>query len=275
MAKPNKVLVYRHSAVTRLTHWVNVVAIGLLLLSGLQIFNAHPALYWGQKSTFATPWVWIDAQEKPNGDFKGFTKIGRATFDTTGVLGYSGKPGLEEKRAFPSWMTMPTYRDLASGRRWHFFFASLFVINGLVYLAAGLFGGHIAKDLLPTVKELAPKNLLHEVVTHAQLKFPKGEDARRYNVLQKLTYAGTALVLLPLMVLTGLSMSPGFNAVVPSLLDIFGGRQSARTIHFLSAGLIVLFIVVHLVMVLVSGVWNNIRSMVTGRYAIEVEGDAA
>jgi thiosulfate reductase cytochrome b subunit len=275
MAKPEKVLVYRHSGVTRVTHWINVVAISLLLMSGLQIFNAHPALYWGQKSTFAKPWVWIDAKEQKDGSFQGFTKVGSVTFPTTGVLGYSGKPGAEEVRGFPAWATMPGYRDLASGRRWHFFFAWLFVINGLIYLASGLIGGHLRRDLWPTKAQLAPRHVLHEIATHARFRFPKGEEARTYNVLQKGSYLGVVLVLLPLMLLTGLSMSPGFNAVAPWLLDIFGGRQSARTVHFLSAGLIVLFIVVHLVMVVASGFWNNLRSMITGRYAIETKGDAA
>jgi thiosulfate reductase cytochrome b subunit len=94
-------------------------------------------------------------------------------------------------------------------------------------------------------------------------------------VLQKATYLAVILVLLPMMVATGLTMSPGFNAAAPWLLDLFGGRQSARTLHFISAGLITAFVVVHLVMVVVSGLWNNLRSMITGRYAIDVEGDAA
>jgi thiosulfate reductase cytochrome b subunit len=99
--------------------------------------------------------------------------------------------------------------------------------------------------------------------------FPREEAAKRYNVLQKLSYLAVIALLLPLMVLTGLTMSPGMNAAAPFLLDVFGGRQSARTIHFITASLVVLFVVVHLVMVLLSGVWNNLRSMITGRYAIE------
>ncbi|HEY8573725.1 cytochrome b/b6 domain-containing protein [Phenylobacterium sp.] len=268
---PAKVLVRRHSAVTRLTHWINVLALSVLLMSGLQIFNAHPALYWGQKSTFAQPWVWIDGREKPSGEFEGFTRIGKAEFATTGVLGFSGDPG--ENRAFPAWATIPSYRDLASGRRWHFFFAWLFVINGLVYLLWSLIGGHLRRDLWPTRAQLRLRHILHEIGTHARLRFAKGKEARTYNILQKLTYLAVILVLLPLMVLTGLSMSPGFNAAAPWLLDLFGGRQSARTIHFLSAAGIVLFVLVHVVMVLVSGFWNNLRSMITGRYAIQVEGD--
>lgn len=273
MGRKKTVLVRRHSLVTRITHWINVLAISLLLMSGLQIFNAHPALYWGQKSTFSKPWIWIEAKDGPNGEAVGFTKIGPVTFTTTGVLGYSGAPGMREPRAFPAWATIPSFRDLASGRRWHFFFAWLFVINGLVYLATSVVGGHLWKDLWPKRDQLAPQHIWHEIVTHAQLKFPKGEEARRYNVIQKVTYLLVILGLLPLMLATGLSMSPGFNATAPWLLDVFGGRQSARTIHFLSASGIVLFILVHLALVVVSGLWNNLRSMITGRYAIQVEGD--
>jgi thiosulfate reductase cytochrome b subunit len=270
--KPAKVLVRRHSGVTRITHWLNVLAVSLLLMSGLQIFNAHPALYWGAKSTFAQPWVSMK-KEEVGGEPRGITTVGDLKFDTTGVLGWSGKEGAREQRGFPSWATVPSYRSLADGRRWHFFFAWLFVINGLVYWLWGLIGGHVRKDLLPTRAQLKPRHVLHEIVTHAQLKFPKGDEARTYNVIQKLTYLLVIVALLPLMVATGLSMSPGFNATVPGLIDLFGGRQSARTIHFLSASGIVAFIVVHLVLVVVSGFWNNIRSMITGRYAIDVEGD--
>jgi thiosulfate reductase cytochrome b subunit len=169
---------------------------------------------------------------------------------------------------------VPSWRDLATGRRWHFFFAWLFAINGLVYLAFGLFGGHFRRDLLPTRAQLAPANIRHEIVTHARLRFPKGEEAKRYNVLQKLSYIGVALVALPLMVATGLTMSPGLDAAWPWLPELFGGRQSARSIHFICASLVVLFVIVHLVMVVASGTWNNIRSMITGRYAIDVEGEA-
>jgi thiosulfate reductase cytochrome b subunit len=127
--------------------------------------------------------------------------------------------------------------------------------------------GHLRRDLAPSRQDLA--HIGSSIREHARLKFPKGEEAKRYNVLQKLAYLGVALVLLPLMLLTGLAMSPGMDAAFPVLLDIFGGRQTARTIHFISATGIVLFVIVHLVMVVLSGLWNNIRSMITGRYAIE------
>jgi thiosulfate reductase cytochrome b subunit len=270
MAKPTKVLVYRHAAVTRATHWINVLALTLLLMSGLNIFGAHPALYWGQTSTFARPWVSIGAEDK--GDrMIGVTQIGSAKFDTTGVLGYSGKVGSREPVAFPSWATVPSYRDLADSRHWHFFFAWLFVLNGLVYWLVSLANGHIVRDIVPNKADVKPKNVWHEIATHARLKFPKGEEARHYNVLQKGAYLAVVLVLLPLMVLTGLCMSPGFDAAAPWLVDVFGGRQTARTIHFLTAFTIVAFILLHLFMVVASGTWNNIRSMITGRYAIVPE----
>jgi thiosulfate reductase cytochrome b subunit len=125
----------------------------------------------------------------------------------------------------------------------------------------------LRRDLAPSGREL--KHIGASIAEHIKLRFPKGEEAKRYNVLQKLAYLGAVLVLLPLMLLTGLAMSPGMDAAFPLLIDVFGGRQSARTIHFISATLIVLFFIVHIVMVLISGVWNNLRSMITGRYVIQ------
>jgi thiosulfate reductase cytochrome b subunit len=257
----------RHSLVVRVTHWINVAALLVLLASGLQIFNAHPALYWGDVSTFAQPWVAMVAGER-GGEAVGVTRIGSAMFETTGVLGLSDG----QVRGFPSWATLPSYRSLADGRRWHFFFAWIFVLNGLVYLAAGLAGGHFRRDLLPGRDQLTSRHLRQEVLNHARLRFAKGEAARRYNALQKLSYLAVVFALLPLMVLTGLSMSPGMNAGFGWLPELFGGRQSARTIHFLCAALIVLFVLVHVLMVLVSSPWNSLRSMITGRFAISREG---
>jgi thiosulfate reductase cytochrome b subunit len=271
--RPAKLLVPRHALVTRITHWINVLAVSLMLMSGLQIFNAHPALYWGAKSHFDRPWLAMDAGER-NGQPIGVTTIAGKRFVTTGLFGFSGRGDKAEPRGFPAWATVPSYRDLADGRRWHFFFAWLLVINGLVYLALSLLNRHIPRDLWPRAWQLKPAHVWHEILIHAKLKFPKGEEARTYNILQKSAYLGVIFILLPLMVATGLTMSPGFDAAAPWLLDLFGGRQSARSIHFITASLIVLFVLVHLAMVVASGTWNNIRSMITGRYAIEVEGDA-
>jgi thiosulfate reductase cytochrome b subunit len=191
------------------------------------------------------------------------------------VLGVSAESGELVSRAFPTWLTLPSYRDLATGRRWHFFFAWLFALNLGLYLATSLAGGHVRRDLLPSLHQIAPRHLGREILDHVRLRFPKGEAARRYNALQKLAYLGVAFVLLPLMILTGLTMSPAMDAAWPWLLDLFGGRQSARTLHFIAASALVAFVVVHLCMVLLSGVWNNLRSMVTGRYAISLEGPSS
>ena len=266
-----RVLIRRHSVVTRLTHWLNVLCLAILLMSGLQIFNAYPRLHWGQYGADAdAAFVEIGAS-RTDGEPRGYVTVGGVSLPTTGVLGLSDLDGVPTPRAFPGWLTIPSYQDLATGRRWHFFFAWLFVINGIVYTAYGLTSGHMRRDMLPTRRQLGPRHLWQEIVDHARLRFPEGEEARHYNALQKLTYIAVIAGLLPLMILTGLTMSPGMDAAFPVLLDIFGGRQSARTLHFICATLLVLFVVVHVAMVVLSGPWNNMRSMITGRYAIRLK----
>jgi len=262
----------RHSKTVRATHWLNVLCLSFLLLSGLQIFNAHPRLYWGKygaDSDKAFIAIGVTQTEKAS---RGFLQVGSLHINTTGFLGVSKEDSSETERAFPSWLTIPSYHDLGAGRRWHFFFAWLLFLNGAVYLAHGLWRGHFRRDLLPNEGQLAPRHLWREVLDHARLRFARGEEARRYNALQKLSYLVVVFGLLPLMVLTGLTMSPGLNAAFHFLPDLFGGRPSARTIHFITAFLLVSFVIVHVVMVLASGLWNNLRSMVTGQYAITDEG---
>lgn len=264
---PSKSYVKRHSAVVRLTHWINVLCLTVLLMSGLQIFNAHPALYWGEISNFDDPVLRMGAAREPDGTMFGVTEIFDREFVTTGVLGFSKvSEDRYATRGFPSWATLPSNQDLATGRRWHFFFAWVFVINGLVYLGHGLISGHW-RQLVPTGQQL--RHIGHDIKQHLLLRFPKGEEARSYNVLQKLAYFGVVVLLIPILILAGLTMSPALNAEFPFLLDLFGGRQSARTIHFIAAALLLAFVFVHLLMVLLSGVWNNMRSMITGKYRID------
>lgn len=272
---PRRVFIRRHSIATRLTHWLNVLCLSFLLLSGLQIFNAHPELYWGHYGANGDPAVLTIGSESGGGQSRGFLRIAGLEIPTTGVLGVSQADGEQTSRAFPSWATIPSFQDLAAGRRWHFFFAWLFVINGIVYLGFSVLSGHFRKDLAPKPHELSPSHLGREILDHARLRFPEGEEAKHYNALQKLTYLAVIVILLPLMVLTGLTMSPGVDAALPALVEIFGGRQSARTIHFFTASALVIFVIVHVAMVVLSGTWNNIRSMITGRYAIHEEGPNA
>ena len=260
-------IVYRHSAMIRLTHWVGVVCVTLLLLSGLQIFNAHPALYLGQASDFTQSIASIGAAQKDT-RLIGVTRIFGHSFDTTGVLGLSG-PTNEEQPAFPSWLTLPGYRDLAAGRRWHFFFAWLLVLDGLTYLVYSIVSGHLWRELIPSARQL--RRVGSSIIDHLRLRFPRGDEARHYNVLQRLSYLLILFIVVPLLVLTGLTMSPGLDAAFPFLTDVLGGRQTARTIHFICAFIVVCFAIIHVVMVLLSGIWNNMRSMITGWYVIKPE----
>jgi thiosulfate reductase cytochrome b subunit len=268
-AKPKPEVIRRHSRVTRVTHWLNALCVIFLLMSGLNIFMAHPSLYWGQYGAdFDKPAFSIGATGTPQHP-RGQTTIGDWRIDTTGLLGASWNHGALTAQTFPSWMTLPSWRDLESGRRWHFFFAWVFAINGLIYLIVSILTRHVQRDLAPTKEQIRPSHILHDIAQHARLRFPTGEAAKHYNVLQKLAYLAVIAVLAPLMVLTGLTMSPGFNAIAPIFLDLFGGRQSARTIHFITANLIVLFVLVHLAMVVLAGPLNEIGSMITGRYTVK------
>jgi thiosulfate reductase cytochrome b subunit len=263
----SRYLFYRHALPTRLTHWANALILLVMLMSGLQIFNAHPELYWGKSADFAHPALSLTAES--NGDkLTGVTQIGRWHFSSTGVFGASEQQGAIVQRGFPAWSTLPSDSpNLALGRLWHFAFAWLFVINGGLFALYAIVGGHFRRDLLPTADDF--RHLPREITDHARLKFPKGEAAKRYNSLQRLAYFFVIFVLAPLIVLTGLTMSPTMDSAFPWLLWVFGGRQSARTIHFICAFSFVGFFIVHIAMVVLSGTWNNLRSMITGRYAIE------
>jgi thiosulfate reductase cytochrome b subunit len=260
---------YRHRIVTRLTHWSNAVIMLFMLMSGLQIFNAHPALYLGNQSDFDHPALSLTAVTAPSGEMRGVTQIGPWHFDTTGVLGASNFDGARVARGFPDWATIPGSQWLAMGRLYHFFFAWLFVANGALFALWAFYSGHFRKELLPTARDIA--HLPREIADHARLKFPHDARAKRYNALQKLTYFTVLFVIGPLIVATGLTMSPTLDAAFPFLPWVFGGRQTARTIHFICAFSFLAFFVVHIVMVILSGTWNNLRSMITGRYAIETK----
>jgi thiosulfate reductase cytochrome b subunit len=265
---PAPEVIYRHTFIVRLTHWLNALCIFLMIGTGLNIFNAHPQLYWGQKgSELDHPFLSIHAVATAQG-MRGETVLGGLRLDTTGLLGWSQVGSHWATRAWPSWITVPSFQDLADARHWHFLFAWILVANGLIYLAWSLTIRHAQRDLWPTLADL--KSIPRSVLDHIKLKHPTGEAAKRYNVLQRLAYLGL-IVLITGMVATGLTMSPGVDAIAPWLLDLFGGRQSARSLHFIFASLITAFIVVHLVEVVLAGPINEVRSMITGRYVVPRE----
>ena len=262
-----RVVIYRHTLLVRLTHWINAGAIFLLIGSGLNIFNAHPQLYWGQKGDEYDPSV-LSIGATQSG--RGFTHIGPWRFDTTGLLGAFHSHGQILEQAWPTWLSIPSYRDLADARHWHFMLAWILAANALVYLIWSLGSRHLIRDLAPTWSDL--RSIPRSILDHLRLRHATGDAARRYNVLQRMAYLGLILLVTG-MIATGLTLSPGMDAIAPWLLDLFGGRQSARTLHFIFASLIVLFIFVHLVEVVLAGPLNEVRSMITGRYRLPREHD--
>lgn len=229
-------ITYRHRLPTRIWHWVNAVTVFVMIMSGLMILNAHPRLYWGQFGANLDH-AWLDLGPRP----------------------------------FPGWATIPSGYNLAAARIWHLAFAWVLVIGLFAFLLTSLWNRHLQRDLTPRGSELAPGHVWHDIKQHARLRFPTGEAALRYNVLQKISYFAVIFLFLPLMILTGLAMSPSMDAAWPWLLDLFGGRQSARSIHFIVAAAMLAFIIVHLVMVVLAGPLNEVWSMISGRYRIAPE----
>jgi thiosulfate reductase cytochrome b subunit len=271
--QPVQQSVYRHRLPVRIMHWTNVISFFLMLMSGLGIFNAHPRLYWGKDSNFEAPLLAIGAAPGPRGEPRGFTQIGGHSFNTDGVLGASRvkDDAQSSARAFPSWATIPGRQSLATARNWHLFFAWVFVLNGLAYVAYTITSGHLRRDLVPTGPEL--RGIGASIKDHLRLRHPHGEAAQRYNVLQNLVYLGVIFVVLPLTVVAGLGMSPRLDTLFGGWIDLLGGRQSARTLHFVAACLLIAFVVVHVFEVIITGLWNNLRSMFTGYYRLPGEQD--
>jgi thiosulfate reductase cytochrome b subunit len=259
-------VIYRQSGITRITHWVWAFAMFFLLLSGLQNYNARPNLYIGQQSGFGFENSIMDiyATNGPNGP-AGQTKLFGQIFDTSGVLGMSGDAANPSFTAFPSWATIPSYRDLGTGRVVHFFFAWILVGTLAIWLINALSTGHLWRDIVIKPGDL--RGLPRDILDHIRLRFTHG---RSYTPLQKFAYFGVFVVAFPLIILTGITMSPGMDAAWPWLLELFGGRQTARTIHFFTMVAFVLFFVVHIIMVVLAGPINELRSMITGYYRTNV-----
>lgn len=206
-------LVFRHRLSTRLWHWVNALAMCVLLMSGLMIFNVHPSLYWGQYGANSdTPLLRIGTTGS-GADATGFLQLGSRQYDTTGLLGrWEDANGVSRSRAFPYWATIPSTYNLALARRWHLFFAWVLVLSSGAYLGWSLLNGHIRRDLAPRLRELSPGHIWHDIKQHARPRFPTGDAALQYNILQKLAYVSVLFLMVPLIVLTGMTMSPGLNA---------------------------------------------------------------
>lgn len=220
----------------------------------MQIFNAHPALYASDASTFGHPVLSIGSALAPDASEVGYVQLGSWRVKTTGVFGFGpdGMGGMAE-RAFPSWLTIPDYQDLADGRRWHIFFAWIFVLCAALY-------ARWAWQLWPRRSDLRalPQTLREHLIPW------KVAASAHLNPLQKVSYFGIVFVVAPIVILSGLALSPAVDAHAHWLPQLFGGRQFARVWHF--AGMIALmaFFVIHLAMVTLTGLVNNLGSMITG-----------
>jgi thiosulfate reductase cytochrome b subunit len=231
---PEAPVIHRHRLATRLWHWINALTVIIMIGSGATILNAHPHLYWGQFGANPDhPWL--------NPPHMG------------------------------SWITIPAGYNLALARRWHLTFALLLGFGLLGYMIASLVNRHFQRDLRVRIAELAPRALWHDVKEHLAFRFHDPRQPAAYNIFQKLSYAAVLFGLLPAMILSGLTLSPGMDAAWPWLLVLMGGRASARSVHFIAASGLTSFIIVHLTLVILAGPWNEVRSMITGRWRVPEE----
>ena len=227
----------RHSWSTRVWHWINLIFVIILFMSGLTISNAHPRLYWGDWG-FAPEQAWLLVPR------------------------------------FPDWMTIPGYYSLSVARDWHILAAWPFALALLFMWIAMLFNRHFQRDLTTSRAEWKPRAVWRDIVAHLKLNFDHG--AGKYNFLQKVAYGLVLGVFLPMMVFTGMAISRGMEAVFGWFVELVGGRQSARSLHFIFSFAIAGFFVVHVLLVILAGPIHQIRDMVTGgRYEPETAHEAS
>ncbi|MGD0988283.1 MAG: cytochrome b/b6 domain-containing protein [Candidatus Sulfotelmatobacter sp.] len=239
-AVPTTTVQPRHSALVRVTHWITTLCFLALLVSGLEIVISHPRFYWGETGNDLTQPLF----KLPIPASRNFVPTG---------YGYV----LPDQNGWSRYL--------------HFQAAWIVVLTGLLYAVWGLFKGHFRINLLPRKADLARRAFSNSIFNHLRFKRPSEEEAWSYNVLQRLSYLFVIFVLFPLVIWTGLAMSPAFVSSFPASVNVLGGQQSARTLHFFVTIALVLFLVVHVVMIFVAGFWGRMRAMITGRVAIPTE----
>ena len=215
----------RHALSTRVWHWINFVCVVVLFMSGLTISNAHPHLYWGSWG-FSPQQAWLAVPR------------------------------------FPDWMTIPGYYSLAVARDWHILMAWPFALILLFMWIAMLANRHFIRDIVTTREDWKPANIVADVRAHLRLDF--GHGGGKYNFLQRLAYGLVFGVFLPMMVFSGVAISPGMEPSFRWLVELLGGRQSARSLHFIFAFLLFAFVLVHVALVILSGPIRQVIDMITG-----------
>ena len=236
---PTTAVPSRHSALVRVTHWITTLCFFALLLSGLEIVISHPRFYWGETGNDLTPTLF---------------KLPIPASRTMVPTGY--KFSLPDENGWSRYL--------------HFQSAWLVIFTGLLYIVSGFFTGHLRKNLLPAKADLSWHAFSSAIASH--LRFERSEaEAWSYNVLQRLAYLFVIFVLFPLVIWTGLAMSPAFVSAVPAAVNVLGGQQSARTLHFFVSLALVLFLLVHVGMVWLAGFRSRTWAMITGRSATRYE----
>jgi thiosulfate reductase cytochrome b subunit len=238
----------RHPVWVRLSHWTGAVSFIALAVSGFMILMVHPRLYWGDVGNDLTPAILelpISNNHRPD------------EWEQMVVFSdYAGAPVSANR-------TYPIFNRNGFARSLHFLGAWILVATGLVYLMTGIVTRHFGQRVLPHAGDLSPRRLIGDIGAHLRLQFDTNRAAS-YGPLQRLSYALVLFVVVPVMVLTGLSMSPAVAAAYPFLQDLFGGHQSARTVHFAGFAMLLAFLIVHLVMVVLTGFRRQIRAMIVG-----------
>jgi thiosulfate reductase cytochrome b subunit len=239
-AVPTTTVPSRHSVLVRVTHWITTLCFLALLVSGAEIVISHPRFYWGETGNDLTPTLF----KLPIPASRNFVPSG---------YGYV----LPDQNGWSRYL--------------HFQSAWVVVFTGLLYVVVGLMNGHLRKNLFPGGADLSWRALSTSIASHLRFERPSEAEAWSYNVLQRLSYLFVIFVLFPFVIWTGLAMSPAFVSAFPATVNVLGGQQSARTLHFFVSLSLVLFLLVHVVMVWLAGLWNRMRAMITGRVAKPVE----
>lgn len=224
----------RHSALVRVTHWLTVLCFFALLVSGIEIVISHPRFYWGETGN-----------------------------DLTTPLFQLPIPA--SRRLVPTGYGYVLPDQNGWSRALHFEAAWLLVLTGLLYVIFGFVSKHFRKDLVPSKADLSWRTLLAGFTKPLRLKRPDEGEASSYNGLQRLAYLLVIFVLFPLVIWSGLAMSLGFISAFPWAVNLLGGRQSARTIHFFVSIALVVFLFVHIFMICLAGFWRRTGAMITGR----------
>lgn len=239
-----------HRGWVRISHWVVALAFATLVVTGILILMVHPRLYWGEAGNDLMPALIelpISANHQPD-------KLERTTIFTE----IAGQPTSAYRK-------FNQFNQNGWARSLHFLAGWFLVIAGFFYVLTGLFTGHIWRNLLPGLRELEPARLGQEFRKHLRFDFGGSGGGPPYGLMQKLSYSVVVLIALPLMLITGLTMAPAVTAGLPWLLDVFGGYQSARTVHFFGFAILVLFLLIHVALVIVTGFRRQLRAMVLGK----------